>query len=106
MGWSIKNKDNKWEIWSSITDSVIASFNEEKECVRFIAFEEIYKGKKKAIEELLCFPSGWHINNERQWRNKEQDEYFEWIKSINENCDTYKEYYKRIDQKLDELLNE
>lgn len=105
MSWFIKQKKDKWEIHSTVTDSMIASFDTKKECARFIAMEEVYKGKKKAIEELMCFPSGWTVNGNRCFENNNYEEYYNWLKSIL-NCDTYEEYYKRIDDKLEELLNE
>jgi hypothetical protein len=106
MGWFIKQKKNKWKIHSTITDSIIASFNSQKECVNFIALEEIYNGKKKAIETLMQFPHDWTVNGSRYVSENENvyDQYYNWINSIN-NINSYEEYYKKIDEKLDELLN-
>lgn len=104
MGWSIKNTNNKWDVYSSVTDSCIASLNSQKECAKFIALEKVYDGKKKAIEELMRFPNGWYVNGSRRLNDTDSiDQYYNWIISISD-CNTYEEYYERIDKKLNELL--
>lgn len=105
MGWSIEtNNKNQWSIISSVTDSSIAEFNTEKDVVKFIAQEKIYEGKLKAIETLISFPSGWHINGKRVATGSQSHiEYYNWAQSI---CllETYGDYYKAIDDKLEELM--
>lgn len=107
MGWSIKtNNENKWELYSSVSESVIASFDNQKDLISFIATEQIYEGKKKAIESLMTFPEGWTVNDERcllENRIELLDKHFEWVKSL---CKfkTYEEYYQAIDDKLKELM--
>jgi len=106
MGWSIKtNNKNQWSLFSSVTDDDIAVFETQKELVNFIALEKIYEGKKKAIETLITFPNGWTVNGNRMFvENKQKhDEYYEWLYSIT-NIETYEEYYKAIDDKLEELM--
>jgi len=109
MGWRINtNHTDQWSIFSSNTDDDIATFETEKDLVNFLALEEVYRGKKKAIETLMTFPNGWTVNNSRmvveegESRNK-HDEHFAWLNSIYE-IGTYEEYYKAIDDKLDELM--
>ena len=109
MGWRINtNHKDKWSIFSSNTDDDIATFKTEKELVNFLALEEVYRGKKKAIEILMTFPNGWNVNGNRMSVKdgksiNKHEEYFKWLNSI---CDyeTYDEYYKAIDDKLDELM--
>jgi len=109
MGWQIKtNKENQWSLFSTVTDDNIITFKTQKELINFIALEKIYEGKKKAIEILMTFPNGWNVNGNRMFvedgesRNK-HDEYFKWLNSICD-CETYEEYYKMIDNKLEELM--
>lgn len=109
MGYKIitNNKDS-WELFSSITDSVIFKSNKEEELVNFLALEHIYEGKLKAIEVLLTFPNRYTINDERMFNDKSKEkttEYYNWIEKINNDSKTYEEYYKKIDDKLEELLN-
>lgn len=107
MGWSIKtNNKNKWSLFSSVTDSNIAMFKTQKELVNFIALEQIYEGKKKAIETLMTFPNKWYVNEERIIADNYDEvhkNYFDWLNSITE-LKTYKEYYKAVDDKLEELM--
>jgi len=97
-----------WRINTNHTDDDIVTFKTEKDLVNFLALEEVYRGKKKAIETLMTFPNGWTVNNSRMFieegesRNK-HDEHYKWLEFIND-CKTYKEYYKMIDNKLDELM--
>lgn len=106
MGWNILVNNNKWSIFSSVTDSIVEEFDSQQECANFIAKDKIYEAKKKAIETLITFPSGWCINGERiLLKNTYEllDDYFDWVKSLY-NYGTYDEYYKAIDDKLNELM--
>jgi hypothetical protein len=105
MGWFIKNKKDIWEIHSTVTDSMIDSFDTQKECVKFIALDRIYRGKKQAIEELMTFPNGWSVNGERYFGKDKSEEYYNWLKTIYD-YNTYEEYYEKIDKKLEELLTQ
>lgn len=104
MGWFIKQKKNTWEIYSTVTDSMIASFDNQKECANFIALYKIYKGKEEAIKELMCFPNGWSVNKKRCFKTDKCEEYYNWLKTIYD-YNTYEEYYQKVDKKLEELLN-
>jgi hypothetical protein len=103
MGWSIKtNNKNKWSLFSSVTDSNIATFETQKELVKFIATEQIYKGKLQAIETLMTFPYGRNINDKRSIEGN-RDIYYRWHESIL-SFETYEEYYGAIGNKLKELM--
>jgi len=107
MGWRIKtNNKNKWSLFSSVTDSDIATFKTQKELVNFIALEQICDGKKKAIETLMTFPHGWNVNEVKYIAENHQElnqEYYDWVMEISK-FKTYEEYYKAVDDKLDELF--
>lgn len=101
MGRSIRtNNVDEWEVFSSITDSVIAKFETEHDLKVWLANEDIYKGKLKAIEVLMSFPSHWNVNGERQFK---KSGYYDWLSSI-EDVDTYDEYHGKIDKKLEQLM--
>jgi polyribonucleotide nucleotidyltransferase len=107
MGWSIKtNNKDKWSLYSSVSESIIATFKTQKELVNFIYTDQIYEGKKKAIETLMTFPSGWTVNNSRMFEcdTKCFEDYSNWLKTVIRSK-TYEEYYKAIDDKLNELIN-
>jgi len=111
MGWRINtNHTDQWSIFSSNTDDDIATFKTEKDLVNFLALEEVYRGKKKAIETLMTFPNNWTVNDNRMFvgdegseSRKKHEEYYEWLKLISK-IRTYEEYYKAIDDKLFELM--
>lgn len=104
----ITNNKDSWELYSTITDSIVAKFETEKDLKKNIALEKVYDGKLKAIKELMTFPNGWTINDKAISLNQNEEgneNYYEWIRYIELNSETYDEYYKSIDKKLQELLN-
>lgn len=106
MGWKIiTNNKDKWEIFSSITDSIIFECGTQQELLNHIAFESIYDGKLKAIKRLMLYPHGWTVNDEILLNKEGNISYYEWYSIINSESKTYEEYYEKIDEKLDELLN-
>jgi len=60
----------------------------------------------------MTFPNGWTVNDDRMFveeegseSRKKHEEYFEWLKLIYD-CETYEDYYKAIDDKLFELMED
>lgn len=102
----ITNGIDKWELFSSITDSVLADFNTEADLKRFLALDSIYDAKLKAIEGLLCYPRNWTVNDVPHYNaNAEQFAvYLDWSRAVSKASTTYEDYYKAIDAKLDELM--
>ena len=108
MGWLIKTTKTKWNIYSTVSDSIIASFKTQKECAKFIAQEKIYEGKKQAIEMLMTFPHNWNVNDSRCFTEEGKEKmkkHFEWLQTTFD-AKTYEEHYKMIDDKLEELLSQ
>lgn len=103
LGYQIEIKNKKWSIIDTVTDGIVAEFDTEKDIKIFLANESIYEGKKKAIEILMSFPNQWRINGERQTTESGIEDYTKWLLSIT-HYDTYADYYKAIDAKLNELL--
>lgn len=104
----ITNNKDKWEIFSSSTDSVIAEFETEKDLKEFIVIDGIYEAKLKAIKTLMTFPQGWVVNDKRIFAEANQENsqnYLEWLMKISKESKTYEEYYTKIDEKLEELMN-
>lgn len=104
MAYQIETKNGEWRVLNTVTDEIIAEFDSEQDTKQFLAYEKIYEGKKKAIEILMSFPNQWIINDKFQRTESGIEDYTKWILSIN-HYDTYMDYYKAIDNKLDELLN-
>lgn len=104
MGWSIKtNNKDKWEVLSSVVDDVIASFDNEHDLKVWIAKEDIYRGKLKAIETMMTFPNLWRVNDERVIIHGVLSKYHDWIEKLYHNND--EERFKMIDDKLEELMS-
>ncbi|MBE7114438.1 hypothetical protein FT641_18535 [Bacillus paranthracis] len=106
MGWRIET-DNKteWKVISSAVDDVIATFTAEHDLKVWLSLEQEYKGKLKAIETLMSFPSQWMVNGKLSIGvsgSEAMQSYYKWVLSIQE-IKNYKEYYEAIDKKLEEL---
>jgi hypothetical protein len=101
----ITNSKDNWQLYSTIADDIIAEFKTEKDLKEYIALEKIYDTKIQAIKELMIFPVGWTINEKRvplltdEMLNKFND----WLEDL-VDIDDNNEYYKNIDNKLNELL--
>jgi hypothetical protein len=97
------NNKDRWDLYSSIAEGVIATFKTKNELIAYIAEENVYMGKLKAIEEMMAFPSGWHVN-EIYHRNIEDIKAFrEWYDN-NLLMAPDSERFELIDQKYDELM--
>lgn len=103
----ITNNIDSWEIFSTMSDSVIEKFETEDDLKRFLALEKIYDGKLKAIEVLMSYPYQYSVNEIMLCRDNSEgmNKYYSWLKLELYESDTYEEYYDMIDKKLEELLN-
>ena len=105
MAYQIEKDSEKWKVINTITNDAITEFDSEQDVKEFLAYEKIYEGKKDAIKLIMSFPNGFIVNNEYQRiKNGTEDDYTNWLKSINHH-DTFTDYYKAIDDKLDQLLS-
>ena len=103
MGWSINtNHKDHWEVFSSISESVIATFVTERELKKWLAEEEVYKGKLKAIETLMIFPSEWTINDEYKIIPGNLSNYHRWCETL--DYTNRENRLRQIDEKLEELM--
>lgn len=104
MAYTIETNGVEWQVLNTVTDETIADFKSEEELKQFLAYEKVYEGKKRAIELLLSFPHQYFVNGKLQRTENGTENYTRWLLSIN-HYDSYKDSYKAIDDKLDELLN-
>lgn len=106
MGWRIEtDNETEWKVISSVVDDVIATFTTEHDLKVWLSLEQEYKGKLKAVETLMAFPSQWMVNGKLSLGvggGEAIQSYYKWVQSIQE-IKTYKEYYEAIDKKLEEL---
>lgn len=54
--------------------------------------------------EIMSFPNQWIINDKLQRTENGTEDYTKWLISINHH-DTFTDYYRAVDDKLNELLN-
>jgi hypothetical protein len=61
MGWLLKHrkKDNKYRIWTTMSDGWITGWCTEDEIKAEIAFHWRLDHMRKVIEEYMNFPTGW-----------------------------------------------
>lgn len=55
----------------------------------------------------MTFPQGWIVNDKREIISGSEEkfnDYIEWFMKINKDSKTYEEYYIKIDEKLEELM--
>lgn len=62
MSWLLKHrkKDNKWRIYTTISEGWITHWMTEKEIKEYLAWRDSFDTKLKAIETYMTFPAGWH----------------------------------------------
>ena len=103
----VTNNKNNWKLYSTVSGGLIAKFKTEKELIKHIAMEDIYKAKLNAIERIMKYPNGLMINDKIMFSANEEsgEKYNDWRGGLFK-IETYDEYYEAIDKKLDELLKE
>lgn len=104
MDCQIENISEEWKVLNAGTHDIIAKFDSEQDLKEFLAYEKVYEGKKEAIKLLMSFPHGSFVNSKYQRTENGTEDYTKWLISISHH-DTYTNYYKAIDDKLDELLS-
>lgn len=72
MGWQIsikeiKNKEAKYKIWSTISDSYITDWLTKKEFIQFIFWNKLEDFMRDFLKSVIPFPDRWtnHDNNNR-----------------------------------------
>src|SRR4051794_27764036 len=82
MGWLLKHrkKDNRWRIWTTVSDGWITDWLSESELKAELAarYEEDFK--LKVIEAYMSFPNGWFDKDthKRLLNQEGQQAYMDW----------------------------
>lgn len=101
MGRQVRTNGDKWEVFSTVVDEVVATFDSKQEVAKWFAQEGLYKAKLDAIQTIMTFPNQWFVDGEYQTGNNSK--FYSWRDKLY-NKDTYEEYYKMIDDKFNELM--
>jgi hypothetical protein len=99
------NHKDEWEMFSTVSDTTVYSSRCKNDFVKQIIKDMIYKTKLQCIQEIMAFPNQWIVNDEFI-KTKDIMKFYEWQKEYLFKTDTDDEYYKIIDEKLDELIEE
>lgn len=103
MGRQIRTNGDKWEVFSTISDTVVATFDSKQEIAQWMAKDELYRGKLKAIETLMTFPAHWVIDG--KYNNGSSRKYYSWIEGVYDRAEKGEgNWYEMVDKKFDELM--
>lgn len=110
MSWQIAQKDGKYRIWSTISDTWLTDWIDRKEAIKFYYDDALLKFKKRVIEEYYKFPHMWGLHNDISYaRYIDDDQGYEslmqWLKALisKENPD---EYCQLIEETYDKIMKE
>src|SRR5438128_792596 len=106
-----RKKDNKWRLWTTISDGWLTDWLTEDEMKQYLAAEYEHDYKAKAIRELWTFPDGYYdtkvyIKNgrpiSRRFNNSKAVQAFsDWQSKAFKG-----DYYEAVDKKFKELTEE
>lgn len=105
MGWQLKHreKDNKYRLWTTISDVWMTDWLTEDEIKEGIAEEYLYNYKEKVVKLYMTFPdhfvkrdNGLHYT---MFNNREGSQaYYDW------QTEAFKgDYWTELDRKFSEL---
>lgn len=108
MGQTIMtNNKDCWLLCSNQYD-LVEEFASEKDLKSYLAVYHIYSGKLNAIKALMSFPGGFVINDVaylEDFKEKKVQEYCTWHRNLVMKATNREDYYKGIDDKLNELIS-
>src|SRR5437870_5050820 len=96
-----RSKDEKWRLWSTISDGWLTDWLTEAEMKQYLVTELEYDYKVKVIERLWSFPHGYYDKDENNMfdNRKAYIAFTEWHLEATRSDD----YYAEVDKKLKEL---
>jgi len=105
VGWRLKEKNSKYRIWSTISDTYITDWLTRNEILIQLAEYKIIKAKEEAIDEYYRFPNMWSVNGKRNRDPIREQAYFDWqtkLRALSDNkYNTFvNKEYRRIMKEL------
>ena len=103
MSWLLKyrKKDNKWRIWTTISDGWITDWLTENEVKQALSNEYKRDYRLQVIECYMTFPAGWHDKDTHKLLAIDKKAFYEWQMEALHS----KDYEKEIDKKYKDLLS-
>lgn len=102
MGREIRTNGDKWELFSTVVDEVIATFDTQQEVAVWLAKESLYRAKLEAISTLMTFPHRCFIDG--KYQRGSSHKYESWIDSLYAKSEAGENWYQMVDDKLEELM--
>ncbi|UGO50882.1 hypothetical protein PQE70_gp029 [Bacillus phage vB_BanS_Nate] len=102
MGRQIRTNGDKWEVFSTVTDEVIGTFENQHEVAVWLANDGLYRAKLNAIDTLMTFPARWTIDD--KYQNGSGKAYYSWLDSLYARSENGEDWYQIVDDKLEELM--
>lgn len=73
-----REKDNKWRVWTTISDGWLTSWLSEKEVKQYLVDQIQMESQVKAIKEFMTFPDGWTDYDSHKRLRGPIDLFYEW----------------------------
>lgn len=104
MGWQLSRKDDKFRIWSTISDSWLTDWISREEALAVWYDDALMDFKKKVIEKYLGFPCYWHDRDSNKvFMDEDRHERLcQWLKKLSDMHDEG-EYYRMIDEMFEKI---
>jgi hypothetical protein len=107
MGWRVgyREKDNKYRLWSTISDTWLTDWSPKKDIQRDIAQQYLWEYKKKVVEMYLDFPHHWPSSEGARLMVDEEagKRYRDWLEELINAGDRY---YDVLDKRFNEVMKE
>lgn len=110
MGWQIayREKDKKYRLWSTVSDSWLTDWSTKKDVQRYIAEDYLWEYKKHVIELYFRFPHHWPSRDSAAYKYMTDEaaaqEYGAWLQTlVDAGDDTYCEV---IENTYNEVIKE
>ncbi len=95
-----RDKDNKWRLWTTISDGWLTGWLNEKEVKKYRVDQIEFDAKLKVIEELMAFPNGFTDYDTHKRLSGPVTDFYEWHLEVLKSPD----YEKIVEAKYKESI--
>lgn len=105
MTYKIDTKEGLWNVYSPKIGMYVMEDATVDQVKSTLAIEMEYKTKLEIIKLLITFPHGFFDLNDKLILNQEgMDEFDSWYQHIHQKILYIEDYYRSIDEKIEEIL--
>lgn len=110
MSWHLSRKDDKYRIWSTVSDQYITDWISREEALAVWYDDALIGFKKNVIGQYLKFPNYWGNHDNEDYRAIYMDEeqhqkHVQWLAKLATIHDP-DEYVKVIDETYEKIVQE